>query len=313
MVVMAVFTTVITEPLLRILYPEGPRRAGDRRGRAHRLRARRRRSGCWSAPPRATPARPWPPWRPSSPPARTPARWPSSSSGRPTETLEVGGGIEAMATSLDALHHLETTVEAAGVPVFARSRTTDDPGRLLGLLADESVADIVLVPEDPTYTPPGGSQAAGRAHGPPAPRRRGPPPRVTVAVVAPRRRATTCTPSTSRLRLAGRPRARPLQVDRLARAEGSAPASPGCRTSGLVGDGSTAAAGLRSTPARSRPRTAAGPTLGVWGGRDDGVERLVALVDRLGRRRLGPECLSRPPERTPGVTYHRPDVDPRRT
>ena len=79
--------------------------------------------------------------------------------GAPDDTLEVGGGIEAMATFLDALHHLETAVEASGVPVFARSRIDEDPGRLLGLLADESVADTILVPEDPSYTPPGGSQS----------------------------------------------------------------------------------------------------------------------------------------------------------
>ena len=79
--------------------------------------------------------------------------------GMPDDTLEIGGGIEAMATSLDALHHLETAVEASGVPVFARSRIADDPGLLLGQLADESVADTILVPEDPSYSPPGGTQA----------------------------------------------------------------------------------------------------------------------------------------------------------
>ncbi len=79
--------------------------------------------------------------------------------GAPVGTLEIGSGLESMASSLDALHHLETTVQAAGVPVFARSRTTDDPGRLIGLLADESVSDLVLVPADAGYAVPGGTQS----------------------------------------------------------------------------------------------------------------------------------------------------------
>ena len=72
MVVMAVFTTIITEPLLRILYPDELVAAGDRGGGAHRLgrgrgvpRARRHAR-------RGTRGRRWPRWRPSSPSGEDP-------------------------------------------------------------------------------------------------------------------------------------------------------------------------------------------------------------------------------------------------
>jgi hypothetical protein len=54
------------------------------------------------------------------------------------------------------------------------------------------------------------------------------------------------------------------------------------RASGHVTGGPTTGAGL-TVHAGTVTGDADGPTLGVWGGRDDGVERLVALVDRLGR------------------------------
>ncbi|HEY5887363.1 MAG TPA: cation:proton antiporter, partial [Acidimicrobiales bacterium] len=158
MVCMAVITTIMTEPLLRILYPDElvareiaeAERIGSAEAEAFRVLV----------------------GTPEGDPGPTLAGLAAELTGgeisrevalvqfgMPDDTLEVGGGIEAMATSLDALHHLETAVEASGVPVFARSRIADDPGLLLGQLADESVADTILVPEDPAYSPPGGTQA----------------------------------------------------------------------------------------------------------------------------------------------------------
>ena len=184
-----------------------------------------------------------------------------------------------MATSLDALHRLETAVEASGVPVFARSRTTDDPGRLLGLLADENAADVVLVPEDPTFTPPGGGQAAvaptARLHLGGATTTEGD---VVVAlhgtaddVHALDLAARIAASRGSALRVTGSPaRKAAASLDRL-------------RTAGLVTDAPAGGAGLTVNAGEVTGGGTDDPTLGVWGGRDDGVDRLVALVDRLGR------------------------------
>ena len=193
----------------------------------------------------------------------------------PDDTLELGGGIEAMATSLDALHLLETTVQAAGVPVFARSRTTDDPGQLLGVLADESVADLVLVPSDPSYVPPGGTQA------PAAPTARlAVPDGHTIDGTVVAHFGTDSDRTVLELGL------------RLARARGQALAvegNPGrrlastveaLRAAGLVSDdGRQVGMEIRGGVPGRVPSASA--TVWVQIGRDDGVSRLADLIDRL--------------------------------
>ncbi|MET0159952.1 MAG: cation:proton antiporter [Acidimicrobiales bacterium] len=278
MVVMAVFTTIITEPLLRILYPDElvareiaeAERIGSAEAEAFRVLV-------------GTPE-----GHPGPTLATLAAELTEGEASRevalvqfgtPDDTLEVGGGIEAMATSLDALHHLETAVEASGVPVFARSRIDEDPGRLLGLLADESVADTILVPEDPSYTPPGGSQS------PAAPTARlslnGATSTGGAVVVVLHGGGDDIHALDLGLRLAAS-RGAPLHVT----------GSPGrrvgaslarLRSEGLVDETAPAVAGLEIHAGEVSSGPAAGPTLGVWSGRDDGAERLVALVDRLGR------------------------------
>jgi hypothetical protein len=200
--------------------------------------------------------------------------------GRSADALEIGGGIESLAASLDSLHELETSLETTGVPVYARSRTEEDPGRLLGLLADQSVADLVLVPDDPTFVPPSGTQAplaptlrlATTSEDPPS----GPvlvhlggDGERTALEVGLRLAASRGVP----LRVDGQPGRRVAgTVDRL-------------RAAGLVGGGDgdgDGAAGLEvraGMPGRTGSDVA---TLWVQMGRDDGSERLAALVDRLG-------------------------------
>lgn len=279
MVVMAVFTTIITEPLLRVIYPEElvdreiaeAERIGSAEAEAFRVLVGTPEDGPGTV--LATLAA-----------ELTHGEEPREValvqfSGRERD-LELGGGIDALAASLEGLHQIETAVEATGTPVYARSRTSDDPGRLLGLLADESVADVVLVPADAGFAPPGGTQAAAapvaRLELPEAMTTAGP---VTVALsesntdraaldlglrlaVA---RGTTLTVTGSPNRRLGGP------LDRLAEA-GLLLRSPGAEapTAGL-----TVQAG---SPGRTPVTT---PTLWVNLGRDDGVDRLRDLIDRL--------------------------------
>ena len=180
---------------------------------------------------------------------------------------------------MNPLHHLETAVEASGVPVFARSRIDEDPGRLLGLLADESVADTILVPEDPSYTPPGGSQS------PAAPTARlslnGATSTDGEVVVVLHGGGDDIHALDLGLRLAASRGAPQHVTGSPGRRVGSSLAR--LRSEGLVDETAPAVAGLEIHAGEVSSGTAAGPTLGVWSGRDDGAERLVALVDRLGR------------------------------
>jgi Kef-type K+ transport system membrane component KefB len=283
MVCMAVFTTVITEPILRILYPDDlvqreideAERIGSDEAAAFRVLV-------------GTPE-----GDPGPILGRLAAELTSGEPSRevalvqfgapPSDELEVGGGIEALATSLDALHHLETAVTDAGVPVFARSRTTDDPGRLLGLLADESVADIVLVPADAAYAPPGGTQspAAPTARltlpagvvdvdGPVVVHLRGTGDDV-VAVEVGLRLATARATSLGVRQVAGSPSRRlNASLERL-------------RSAGLAGEPADRP-GVAVHAGEAPVGAEAVPTLAVRAGRDDGQERLADLVDRVGHR-----------------------------
>jgi hypothetical protein len=283
MVCMAVFTTVITEPILRILYPDDlvqreideAERIGSDEAAAFRVLV----------------------GTPEGEPGPTLGRLAAElTSGEPSrevalvqfgaplsDELEVGGGIESLAASLDALHHLETAVQDAGVPVFARSRTSDDPGRLLGLLADESVADIVLVPADAAYAPPGGTQspAAPTARltlpagvvdvdGPVVVHLRGTGDDI-VAVEVGLRLATARATSLGVEQVAGSPSRRlNASLERL-------------RAAGLAGE-PTDRPGLAVHAGEAPAGLEAVPTLAVRAGRDDGQERLADLVDRVGHR-----------------------------
>ncbi len=270
-----------------------PRRAG-RSGRSTRPSAsapsRRRRSGCWSGPPRVTPAR-------SS--AALAAELTDGEEPREVALVQFGDARSTTSRSGAASRPWPprstpcTTsrprVEASGVPVFARSRTTDDPGRLLGLLADENVADIVLVPEDPTYTPAGRQPGPGRARRPACSS-----PAQTTADGRRRRRTcrdgrTTCTPSTSG---SGSPTARgDAAAGRPARPGGrSRPASSGC---------GPAATSATPRPARSASTVHAGemhrrrgrrPHAGRLGAAGTTASSAwSALVDRLGQQASVPE------------------------
>ncbi|HYF47738.1 MAG TPA: cation:proton antiporter, partial [Acidimicrobiales bacterium] len=158
MVCMAVFTTVITEPLLRILYPDElvqreideAERIGSEQANAFRVLVGTPEDGVGETLAGLAAELTI---------GEDPREVALVQFGRESDALEVGGGIDALAASLEGLNRLETAVAAQGIPVFARSRTTDDPGRLLGMLADENVADIVLIPADAAFAPPGGAQA----------------------------------------------------------------------------------------------------------------------------------------------------------
>ena len=163
--------------------------------------------------------------------------------------------------------------------MFARSRIADDPGLLLGQLADESVADTILVPEDPAYSPPGGTQA------PAAPTAR-------LCLNG----ATSTAGEVVVVLHGGGDDIHALDLGlRLASSRGQAlhvTGSPGRRVSssldrlrseGVVVDSPAASVGLEIHAGQVTPGAAATPTLGVWSGRDNGADRLVALVDRLGR------------------------------
>jgi hypothetical protein len=286
MVCMAVFTTVITEPLLRLLYPDElvqreideAERIGSDEALAYRVLV----------------------GTPEGEPGPVLARLAASLTAgeEPREValvqfgeagaadLEVGGGIEQLATSLDALHHLELAVADSGAPVFARSRTTDDPGRLLGLLADENVADVVLVPDDATFQPPGGTQAPAA----PTARVRRPGEAALAGPVAVHLRGTA--DDVHALDLAVRLATARSTALVVVKASGS----PGrkvnaalerLRGAGLVGEPS----GTPSLEVHSgdAPPAADGATaLSVRGGRDDGLDRLTALVDRLGHQPAAP-------------------------
>lgn len=274
MVVMAVFTTIITEPLLRLLYPKDlvdkeiaeAERIGSEQAAAFRVLV---------GTPEGDPGPTLAALAAELTHGEDPREVALVQFGTPAGALEVGGGLEAMATSLDALHHLETTVQAAGVPVFARSRTTDDPGRLLALLADESVSDIILVPADAGYAVPGGTQS------PLAP---------TARLVLADGRGTT-GPVRAHLGTANdravleiglrlsRARRQPLQVEGdTGRKLGAVIAA--LRNSGDVIDaGRDPAVEIRGG-SPSRGDTSA-TTLWVQLGRDDGSTRLSELTDRL--------------------------------
>ncbi len=274
MVVMAVFTTVITEPLLRLLYPADlvdreiaeAERIGSEEAAAFRVLV---------GTPEGEPGPALAALAAEMATGEDPREVALVQFGAPPGSLEVGGGLEAMATSLDALHRLEVAVEAAGVPVYARSRTTEDPGRLLGLLADESVSDIVLVPDDPGYAVPGGTQS------PAAPIAR-------LALVDGRGtdgpvRAHLGTESDRAvlelgLRLS-RARGRELQVDGDPGRKLAATVAALQASGVVVAGGEDPGLEIRGgAPGRSVPVAA---TLWVQMGRDDGASRLAALIDEL--------------------------------
>ncbi len=278
MVCMAVITTIMTEPLLRILYPDElvareiaeAERIGSAEAEAFRVLV---------GTPEGDPGPTLAGLAAELTGGETSREVALVQFGMPDDTLEIGGGIEAMATSLDALHHLETAVEASGVPVFARSRIADDPGLLLGQLADESVADTILVPEDPSYSPPGGTQA----------------PAAPIARLC-LNGATSTAGEVVVVLHGGGDDIHALDLGlRLASSRGQAlhvSGSPGRRVSssldrlrseGVVVDSPAASVGLEIHAGQVTPGAAATPTLGVWSGRDNGADRLVALVDRLGR------------------------------
>lgn len=281
MVVMAVFTTIITEPLLRVVYPAElvqreiaeAERIGSEAAEAFRVLVGTPEGG--TGPQLAGLA--------AELTAGEKPREVALVQFSDTDRLEVGGGVERLATSLDALHRLEATVEARGVPVFARTRTSDDPGRLLGLLADENVADVVLVPDDPTYTPPGGGQS------PAAP---------TARLHLPGAVTTTDGDVVAHL-VGGSGDAHVLDLGlRLAAARGRPlglrlDGSPARRLSsslerlragGLVVDAPGSLPGLEIRSGEAPGEDAGAPSLEVLAGRDDGLDRLHALIDRLGRR-----------------------------
>lgn len=274
MVVMAVFTTIITEPLLRLLYPKDlvdkeiaeAERIGSEQAAAFRVLV---------GTPEGEPGPLLAAMAAELTAGEEPREVALVQFGTPTSGLEVGGGLGAMATSLDALHHLETTVEAAGVPVFARSRTTDDPGRLVGLLADESVSDIILVPAEAGYAVPGGTQS------PLAPTAR-------LALVD-----DAGTSGPVRAHLGGESDRAVLEIGlRLSRARNQAlqvQGDPGrklaavieaLRASGDVVDVSGERALEIRGGAPGRSSTSA-TTVWVQMGRDDGAARLSELTDRL--------------------------------
>ena len=278
MVCMAVITTIMTEPLLRILYPDElvareiaeAERIGSAEAEAFRVLV---------GTPEGDPGPTLAGLAAELTGGETSREVALVQFGMPDDTHEVGGGIEAMATSLDALHHLETAVEASGVPVFARSRVADDPGLLLGQLADESVADTILVPEDPSYSPPGGTQA----------------PAAPIARLS-LNGATSTAGEVVVVLHGGGDDIHALDLGlRLASSRGQAlhvTGSPGRRVSssldrlrseGVVVDSPADGVGLEVHAGQVAPRAATTPTLGVWSGRDNGVDRLVELVDRLGR------------------------------
>jgi Kef-type K+ transport system membrane component KefB len=274
MVVMAVFTTIITEPLLRLLYPKDlvdreiaeAERIGSEQAAAFRVLV---------GTPEGDPGPTLAALAAELVHDEDPREVALVQFTAPVGTLEVGSGLESMASSLDALHHLETTVQAAGVPVFARSRTTEDPGRLIGLLADESVSDLVLVPADAGYAVPGGTQSPLA-------------PTVRLALVdgagldGPVRAHLGTESDRTVLELGlrlSRARGLALQVEgdpgrRLAATVET------LRSSGDVGDsGGEVGVEIRGgAPGRSVAPVA---TLWVQMGRDDGAARLTELIDRL--------------------------------
>jgi len=278
MVCMAVFTTVITEPVLRILYPDDlvqreideAERIGSDQAMAFRVLV---------GTPEGEPGPALAALAAELTVGEEPREVALVQFGRPaSDELEVGG-IESLASSLDALHSLETAVQATGVPVFARSRTTDDPGRLLGLLADESVADLVLVPADPGYAPPGGTQAPAAptvrvafagptADGGPVEAHLGGESDRSVLDVAVRLATARSVP----LRIVGQPGRRVAATVQALRA------------AGLVADGD-GAAGVQIRSGSPGRETTTVTTLWVQQGRDDGAARLAELIDRL---RVGP-------------------------
>lgn len=274
MVVMAVFTTIITEPLLRLLYPKDlvdkeiaeAERIGSEQAAAFRILV---------GTPEGDPGPTLAALAAELTHGEDPREVALVQFGRATSGLEVGGGLEAMATSLDALHHLETTVQAAGVPVFARSRTTDDPGRLLGLLADESVSDIILVPADAGYAVPGGTQSP----------------------LAPTARLSIAddggTAGPVRAHLGGESDRTVLEIGlRLSRSRNQAlqvAGDPGRKLGALVeslrtaGDVTDVTDDCALEVRGGAPGRAGAPTTTVWVqmGRDDGASRLTELTDRL--------------------------------
>lgn len=275
LVVMAVVTTVITEPLLRLLYPDDlvdreiaeAEQLGSEEAAAFRVLV-------------GTPVDEGGPVL-----AALAAELATGEDPREValvqftdpeaEELEVGGGIEALTAGLEALHHLEEAVSGTGTPVFSRSRTSDDPGRLLGLLADQSSADLVLTPDDPTYTVPGGTQA------PLAPvlQLTGAVPTAGSPVIARFGGAADRVVLEVGLRLA-RARGAVLQVEgtptrRLATTVDS------LRESGEVVE-ADGGAGLE-VRGGAPDRSSTVPTLWVQMGRDDGAARLDELLERLRR------------------------------
>jgi K+:H+ antiporter len=285
MVVMAIFTTVITEPLMRIIYPAElvdreiaeAERIGSDLAEAYRV---------LTGSPEGDPG-------PLL--AELAAELTTGEDQREValvqfnsttdDDVEFGmgigtGSLDQIAGSLDALHQLETTVKAAGVPCFARSRVSDQPGHLLGILADENVADVVLVPADPAYVPPGGSQSpaapSARLDLPPGAED------VSGAVGARLEGGGNDRPTLDlALRLASA-RGTPVRLD--------VSGSPGrrlshtidrLRSAGLVTDRGDEPVGIDIRPGDPARGGTTTPTLWVQAGRDDGVEALDELVQRL--------------------------------
>jgi Kef-type K+ transport system membrane component KefB len=282
MVCMAVFTTVITEPVLRVLYPddliqkeiEEAERIGSDEAAAFRVLVGTPESDVGSVL------------------GHLAAELTTGEEqrevalvqfGEAPDALEIGGGIEAMATSLEALHNIESDLQSTGVPVFARSRTTDDPGRLLGLLADQSIADIVLVPADPTYSTPGGTQA------PAAPTAQLRLPAGATDLDGPvevHLRGTSDDVHALDLGLRlGAARGGPVAVTQDAGSPGRRlnAALDRLRNAGLVTD-AVGSPGLEVHSGDAAVGASLTPMLTVRSGRDDGVGRLNELVDRLGHQ-----------------------------
>jgi Kef-type K+ transport system membrane component KefB len=280
MVVMAVFTTVITEPLLRLLYPDElvdreiaeAERIGSAEAEAYRVLV-------------GTPE-----YGPGNTLAAVAAELTSGEEprevalvqfGDPAGPLEVGSGIEKLAGSLDALHDLEATVEAAGVPVFARSRVDDDPGQLLGVLADESVADVILVPDDPSYTPPGATMA----------------PAAPTAVLSIPSGGSVAAEDDVIVHLHGggadahalnvavrlaSARGRPLRIGGSGANRRVNASVERLRSAGIAVD-DDGGGGLHVDGGAAAPSRPEAATLWLRSGRDDGIEPLQALVDRVTR------------------------------
>jgi Kef-type K+ transport system membrane component KefB len=281
MVVMAIFTTVITEPLLRVFYPDDlvdreiaeAERLGSDQAEAFRVLVGFDEGVDGSALAGLAA---------DLTAGEDPREVTLVQLSEPAEPLELGTGfsgpLDLIADSLDQLHRLESQVVAAGVPCYARTRVTDEPGPLLGQLADENVADVVLVPAPDRFAPPSGSQAPAA----PTARLAGPRPGDGEVVVALSGggddrvaldlglRLSSARQRPARIRLDAAPNRRLAAVVQRLRERGLVVDDDGRPPVGLLVHA--------GHPTAAEPDL---PTMWVQAGRDDGADRLTALVDRL--------------------------------